>query len=302
MKKYINFINENYLNNTDKVYDVNDIKKKIENDEIEIDFRTPDTISKNVKEWYKKAFIRNIRKDIKHLPEHLHDYEHPINGELCSFVLYEKDNGDLAITLATIESSHNYDYKEIEIPEKIIEGNYISTELDISSGKLCFLGDNIRDLFPEDDWIIDDYKYSDNFRDVEKDALKHIDYFSKKGYFFTADSFYPTLSKKDDVFHLFETVNFYDDDDIDEAENGKIIKENLNIDSDHTLVIIDNDLLNKKLEKYDNYDEDDPYFKYCIDVEPGKYKIDFNWKREIDYINGDNEGKGILTYCKISKL
>jgi len=90
-----------------------------------------------------------------------------------------------------------------------------------------------------------------------------------------------------------------------DIENGELISDQLNIDDDHTLVIIDNDLLNEKLKKYEGEYDDTKYFKYCIDVEPGKYKIDFNWKREIEFDvepDEDGEGKGILTYLKISKI
>jgi len=284
-----------YLNDTDNRYDIDDIKKRISNGDIKIDFRIPKNtdVRKEVKEHYKKGIIRNLSAySSKYLPTHLYEYYHPINGEYAPFVLYEKDDGELAITLANLDSTHKY--KEFEIPEKLIDGDYISTELDISSGKICFLGDNIRELFPEDDWKIDGYKTIDNFRDNEKDALKHIEYFSEKGYFFTADSFYPTLSKKDNEYHIFETVNMYDDDIV---ENGEIIEENLRIDSDHTLVIIDNDLLSEKLEKYKGKYDESWYFKYCLDVEPGRYKIDFNWKRKIDFVDeNDEDSKGILTY------
>jgi len=33
---------------------------------------------------------------------------------------------------------------------------------------------------------------------------------------------------------------------------------------------------------------------YCIDVEPGKYKIDFNWKREIEFdVEPDEDGEKV---------
>jgi len=303
MKKYNKFIFENskYLKDTDNKYDLNDIKERISNGNIKIDFRMPKNsdIRKGVKDFYRDGIVRNLSTyNIKYLPAYLYDYEHPINGEYTSFVLYEKENGELAITLANIDSTHKY--KEIEIPEKLIDGDYISTELDISSGTICFLGDNVRELFPEDDWEIDGYKHRDDSRDNEKDALKHIKYFSEKGYFFTADSFYPTLSKKDNEYHLFSIVNMYDDDIV---ENGEILEENLRIESDHTLVIIDNDLLSEKLENYKGKYDESWYFKYCLDVEPGRYKIDFNWKRKIDFVDeNDEDSKGILTYCKIIKI
>jgi hypothetical protein len=297
MKKYDTFIIENskYLSDTDTKLNLNDVKNKIENGEIKIDFRMPNNndIGKEREKWLRKSIVSGLTDyGIKYLPTHLLDYEHPINGEYCSFVLYEKEDGTLAITLANIDSTHKY--KEIEIPEKLIDGDYISTELDISSGKICLLGDNVRNLFPEDDWGIDNYKSRDNFRDNEKDALKHIDYFSKKGYFFVAESFYLTISKKNNEYNLF-SIEKYDDDK--EIENGDIIKEDLMIDSDHTLVIIDHDLLYDKLNKYEGkYDDNSRYFKYCFNVEPGKYKLDYNWERKID------ENTDILTYCKISKV
>lgn len=296
MKNYNNYLKEtnNYLTDVDSDINVPELIKKIENNEIDIDFKMPDNdLRKEVKEWYKKAITRSLftyidrKRNITFLPLQLTDYDHPISGEYNTFLLCEVD-GKLKITLGELDDTG---WKEIETPQRIITGDFISTELDISSGKICFLGDNIRELFPEEDWNENNYKSSDSFRDNEKDAVKHIDYFSDKGYFFSADSYYITLSKKENEYHLYREKT-YDDDEI---ENGEIIQEHLDIDSDHTLVVIDNDLLNDKLKKYDEEDYDEErYFKYCIDVEPGKYRIEFNWKRKIV----DN----ILTYCKIYKV
>jgi len=66
------------------------------------------------------------------------------------------------------------------------------------------------------------------------------------------------------------------------------------IETDHTIVIIVHDLLYEKLKKYTNKYDDNNYFKFCFNVDPGKYKISYNWKYKIN----DN----ILIYCKISKI
>jgi hypothetical protein len=297
MKNYKNFnkIFENILTESKISYDdAEKLLDKMKNDQIEIDWKSPEDAPKKNQEWIKMMkdrFIHNFENRLKrykekgydiYLPESLYDYEHPITGEICSFVLTSDK-----ITLASL--SNKLEWEEIDTPESLIKGNYIDFELDFPSGKVCLLGDNIRDLI-EEEW--GDFKYSNNYYGIEADALKHINYFLEKGYFFVADDFTPSLSKNGDEYTLYKYG--YDDEKDEEIFLPNTIEQSIHIDSDHTLVIIDSDLLDKKLKETNEDFDQENYFKYCFDVKPGKYNVKFNWR----YKKED----GILKYIIMKKI
>jgi hypothetical protein len=67
------------------------------------------------------------------------------------------------------------------------------------------------------------------------------------------------------------------------------------------MVIIDGDMLDKKLEENkEEYDKlssfDKKYLKYCLKVRPGKYEIKFNWRF------GMEDEEGSLIYFIIKKV
>jgi len=188
MKKYNNFINENKLPESEHISyeEADELLDKMKKDQIPIDWKDPDGRKKKV-EWVKMmkdrfiySFERRLTQSKKSdynifLPEDLYDYTHPISGERCSFVLTPDK-----ITLANL--NNKLEWIEIDTPKRLIDGNYIDFELDFPSGEVCLLGDNVRDTFPEDEW--GDFKYGNDYYGIEADALKHINHFLDKGYFF----------------------------------------------------------------------------------------------------------------------
>lgn len=240
-------------------------------------------------EYYGK---KKYKYEINELPFDLdYHYNHPITGEYCSYVLVSIDK----ITLATLErDGKDYYYSEIPIPETLIEGDFYTFQLDVPSGKMCFCGDWVRDIFVEKEW--DREIKHGNYHSVESDAVKHLEHFLKQGYFFVPDAFYPTLSKKDDIYYLYRGNTEEYDENL-----GEVVVDRLNIDSDHTMVIIDGDMLDKKLEENkEEYDKlssfDKKYLKYCLKVRPGKYEIKFNWRF------GMEDEEGSLIYFIIKKV
>jgi hypothetical protein len=176
--------------------------------------------------------------------------------------------------------------------------NYYTFTLDIPSGKMCFCGDGPREVFVEPEW--GNMKYKNNYHYYEKDAIEHINYFLNKGYFYVPDCFYPTISKKGDeilVFRDHEEKNW---------NMGKII-DRLMINSDHTMIIIDEDLYKKKLiehktelDKLSDYDREElENEKYCLKVIPGTYEISFNWRFMLD--EGETDDSSPLIYFRIKK-
>lgn len=224
-----------------------------------------------------KPYVEKHKKEyrISELPFNFFDaeYQNPISGEYGTFILISPND----ITLARLERIGNdFKYKELDVPETLIHGNFYTFEINIPSGKMCFGGDIMYNVFVDND-SNDDIRYSNNYHRVEKDAITHINHYLDNGYFYVPDCFYPTMTKKDNQY-IISRLNI---DDYN-GEFGDIIQ-HISIESDHSMIIIDNDLLNDKIkqnkEKYDKISKSDlKYFKYCLDVEPGKYKIDFNWR------------------------
>jgi len=107
------------------------------------------------------------------------------------------------------------------------------------------------------------------------------------------DNFNLSLSKNKNEYTLYREG--WDEED-NELKLPNTIEDRIQIDSDHTLVIIDSKLLEEKLKKYPDIDTDDTYFKYCFKVEPGKYKMKFNWR----YNKDDNDK--VLKYMIMKKI
>lgn len=313
IKKFNDFLNESNsklesrLPVTKVDIDPQEIVERLRSGKIKIDFRLPDnakqptqsfidseldSIARTMEhriEYYGK---KKYKYEINELPFDLdYHYDHPINGVYCDYVLVSMDK----ITLATLESDgKDFYYSELPIPDTLIEGDFYTCELDVPSGKMCFCGDWVRDIFVEKEWT--DMKYGNHYHRVESDAIKHMEHFLKQGYFFVPDAFYPTLSKKDDTYYLYRGNGEAYDENL-----GKVISDRLQIDSDHTMVIIDGDVLDKKLkENKKEYDKltsfDKKYLKYSLKVSPGKYQIQFNWRF------GMEDEDGSLVYFIIKKI
>ena len=309
IKKFNDFLNESNASRkrieiVDVDIDPQELIDKLRSGNIELDLRRPDDaqpLRKGFKqqlfdemadkiEMYRKFYKEKGRGDyrITELPYSFEskEYRHPINNVFCYYLLTDMDH----ITLGTLENEkRDFWYEELDIPETIIKGDFYTFELDIPSGKMCFCGDWVRDIFVEQDWKETKGKVGGDYHYVEKDAVEHIQSFLSKGYFFVADSFYPAISKKDDTYYLYRQGE-YDDESL-----GKTISR-LEIDSDHTMVIIDGTLLNKKLrENKKEFDKlssfDKKYLKYCLDVEPGKYEIQIGASSEDVRLKSDIEIK-----------
>lgn len=216
------------------------------------------------------------------------DYKCPLSGKSARLVM--KDATTIVLAELTREIPYegkdirehlkgNFVWKEIEGVDKpfVPDDGFIRTNITVTSGKLAFAGDNLRDSLIDPIWDKEeDFKYRCDEHDIEKDAIEFFEYFAKANIMFYPAPAYANLYQKKDGTIVLGKKYIYSEDDhelsdgpeMEELLGKKLVELGCNLDMDHTVLVCDASLIPKDTKK-DEF--------ATIDVENGTYEVSYNW-------------------------